>query len=200
MKCFLSGIPCLDSAIEWLTFYSIFSFFFFIKVPGHWGTNHRALPPHLPRHGQRGDVPASQRPQPWQQRPVLAVELRCHAAAGGSVGGVSVQRPGAAWEVPRTHLCARALVLLHVTHKEKQLVDISSSRESVYLCVLRGFLDAPLFSTFPASLRLHSQRQSIRMQHRPYYIRNPQASGVYLEVLFFSAVRQTPTCWSWEDC
>lgn len=102
-------------------FFCLFSLF---KVPGDRGTNHRAFPPHIPGHGRRGDVPASQRPQPRQQRPLPAVELRRHSAAGGRVGGPPVERPGAARQVPRTPVCARALVLLHAAHQEESLLNV----------------------------------------------------------------------------
>lgn len=113
--------------IKWKVQKILASRFFLLsysKVPGDRGTNHRAFPPHVRDHGRRGDVPTSQRPQPRLQWPLPAVELRRRRAACGRVGGAPVERPGAARQVPRTAVCARALVLLHATRQEEPLVRV----------------------------------------------------------------------------
>lgn len=97
-----------------------------LKVFGHRRTDHRALLPHLPRHGNHLDLEAAQRPQARPERPVPPLQLRSYSAPGGAVGGVSVERPSAAREVPRTHLRTRTLVLLYVTYQQESLIFISA--------------------------------------------------------------------------
>lgn len=123
------------------------------KVLGDRGTNHGAFPPHIGDHGRRGDVPASQRPQPRLQRPLLAVELRRRRAAGGRVGGPPVERPGAARQVPRTPVCARALVLLHATHQEEPLVKVG-------VCTTPSLLPPPRAVTYSDSQKSPSSSSS----------------------------------------
>lgn len=67
-----------------------------LKVFGDGGTDHRALLPHLPRHGGHPDLQAAQRPQARPERLVPLLQLHGSSAIGGVVGGVSVERPSAA--------------------------------------------------------------------------------------------------------
>lgn len=67
-----------------------------LKVFGDRRTDHRALPPHLPRHGRHPDLEAAQRPQAGPERLVPLLQLLSGSASGGAVGGVSVERPSAA--------------------------------------------------------------------------------------------------------
>lgn len=95
------------------------------QVPGHWRTDHRALPPHLLSHGCHGDPSTPSRPESRQQRPLPVLQFQCHSAPGCTVGGPSVERSGVTQQVPGTHLRARTVVLLHLTYQAEPLRNLS---------------------------------------------------------------------------